>query len=147
MSSLHVLSPKRRPPLTPPPAAAAGRPSADHVRFLPLAGGAGATRPVLSQPLSQSLSPPLSQPLSPPVSRLSEAKERLLRPAVGFTDPLEVLKDPHLDRQEKRAILSSWASDACAVEDQPQLRWLIGTDAPVRLEAVLEALDRLDRLN
>ena len=46
---------------------------------------------------------------------LEAALERWLRPAVGFAHPRDVLKDPHLDVPEKRAILSSWASDASAV--------------------------------
>jgi hypothetical protein len=33
-----------------------------------------------------------------------------------------VLKDPDLTLNEKRAILASWASDACAVEAAPALR-------------------------
>ncbi len=84
--------------------------------------------------------------IAAPVKGLREARERLLRPAVGFRHPLEVVKDQDLDLAEKRAILSSWASDACAVEGRPQLRWLLGTDAPVLLGEVLEALRRLDEI-
>ena len=80
-----------------------------------------------------------------PFQGLGSVLERLLRPAVGFAPPIEVLKDPLLDPSEKRAILSSWASDASAVEDRPTLRWLWGTQAPVPLDDVLEALARLDR--
>lgn len=76
---------------------------------------------------------------------LGAALERWLRPAVGFAHPRDVLKDPLLDRDEKRAVLSSWASDASAVQDQPTLRWLLGTPEPVPLEDVREALARLDR--
>ena len=63
---------------------------------------------------------------------LKAALGRWLRPAVGFVHPSEVLKDPHLEADEKRAILSSWASDASAVKDQPTQRWLLGTPEPVR---------------
>jgi hypothetical protein len=42
-----------------------------------------------------------------PVKGLREARERLLRPAVGFRYPVEVVKDPDLDLADKRAILSS----------------------------------------
>jgi hypothetical protein len=80
----------------------------------------------------------------PPFKRIAEARDRLLRPAVGFSAPIDVLKDPLLDTSEKRAILSSWASDACAVEDRPDLRWLIGSPEPVPVDDVLEALGRLD---
>lgn len=85
--------------------------------------------------------------IEPPVpfQGLGSVLEKLLRPAVGFAHPHEVLKDPLLDAAEKRAILSSWASDASAVEDHPTLRWLWGTQAPVPLSEVLEALARLDR--
>lgn len=76
---------------------------------------------------------------------LGAALERWLRPAVGFAHPRDVLKDPLLDRDEKRAVLSSWASDASAVQDQPTLRWLLGTPEPVPLEDIREALGRLDR--
>ena len=76
---------------------------------------------------------------------LGPALERWLRPAVGFSHPRDVLKDPHLDRDEKRAVLASWASDASAVQDQPTLRWLLGTPEPVPLAEVREALARLDR--
>jgi hypothetical protein len=76
---------------------------------------------------------------------LGAALERWLRPAVGFGHPRDVLKDPLLDRDEKRAVLSSWASDASAVQDQPTLRWLLGTPEPVPLEDIREALARLDR--
>jgi hypothetical protein len=87
----------------------------------------------------------MNSEIAAPVKGLREACERLLRPAVGFGHPLEVVKDPDLDLEDKRAILASWASDACAVEGRPDLRWLLGTDAPVPLGEVLEALRRLDR--
>jgi hypothetical protein len=76
---------------------------------------------------------------------LKGALDRLLRPGVGFTHPRDVLKDPLLDRSEKRAVLASWASDACAVADEPHLRWMLGTPEPVPLCDVREALARLDR--
>lgn len=79
-------------------------------------------------------------------SGLGAVFERWLRPAVGFTHPRDVLKDPLLELAEKRAVLSSWASDASAVQDEPTLRWLIGTPEPVPLAEVREALARLDRM-
>jgi hypothetical protein len=75
---------------------------------------------------------------------LGAALERWLRPAVGFDRPADVLKDPLLDLPEKRAILSSWASDASSVRDEPGLRWLLGTPEPVPLAEVRDALLRLD---
>ena len=77
---------------------------------------------------------------------LGAALQRWLRPAVGFSHPREVIKDPLLDIAEKRAVLSSWVSDASAVQDQPTLRWLLGTPEPVPLADIREALLRLDRL-
>jgi hypothetical protein len=77
---------------------------------------------------------------------LAAALERWLRPAVGFQHPRDVLKDPDLDLDGKRAVLSSWASDASAVQDQPTLRWLLGTPEPVPLADIREALARLDAL-
>src|SRR5512135_1316094 len=75
---------------------------------------------------------------------LGAALERWLRPAVGFSHPSDVLKDPALDLSEKRAVLSSWASDASSVRDEPQLRWLLGTPEPVPLADIRVALARLD---
>jgi len=80
-----------------------------------------------------------------PFSRLRDAFQHILRPAVGFTSPDDVVKDPDLTNDEKRAILASWASDASAVEGRPDWRWLIGTPEPVRRADVLEGLKRLDR--
>jgi hypothetical protein len=41
----------------------------------------------------------------------------LLRPADAFSHPMDVVEDCDLTSYEKRAILSSWAADACAVKD------------------------------
>jgi hypothetical protein len=79
-----------------------------------------------------------------PRRRLGQALDCLLRPAVGFQTPFDVVKDPLLDIAEKRAILASWASDASSVEGQPTQRRLLGSDEPVPLVDVLEALWRLD---
>ena len=76
---------------------------------------------------------------------LSAVLARGVRPAVGFTSPDDVLKDPDLPVTEKRAILSSWASDASAVQDEPRLRWLLGTPEPVPYAEVRDALLRLER--
>lgn len=77
---------------------------------------------------------------------LRTALERGVRPAVGFQSPADVVKDPHLTFSDKREILSSWASDASAVQDQPCLRWLLGTVEPVPLDDVRAALKRLDAM-
>jgi len=70
--------------------------------------------------------------------------DRLLNPASAFDHPRDVLKDADLTKQEKRAILSSWASDACAVESDPTLRKPPGAKAPVSFEEIVEALRSLD---
>ena len=68
----------------------------------------------------------------------------LLHPAQAFGHPSEVLNDPDLSLNEKRAILASWASDACAIEAAPELR-LNPRGAPVRFDEIMEALRMLDR--
>ena len=70
--------------------------------------------------------------------------DRLLFPALHFNHPDEVVGDRTLDIQEKRAILASWASDACAVESMPALRKPPGAATPVTFDAVMDALRRLD---
>ena len=70
--------------------------------------------------------------------------DRLLFPARHFNHPDEVVDDRTLDTQEKRAILASWASDACAVESMPALRKPPGAPCPVTFDAVMDALRRLD---
>ena len=77
---------------------------------------------------------------------LRTALERGVRPAVGFLNPDDVVKDPHLTFHDKREILASWASDASAVQDEPRLRWLLGTVEPVPLDEVRAALKRLDAM-
>src|ERR1700748_1082317 len=46
----------------------------------------------------------------------------LLHPARAFAHPRDVVADADLTLNEKRAILASWASDACAVEAEPDYR-------------------------
>jgi hypothetical protein len=67
----------------------------------------------------------------------------LLHPAQAFQRPAAVLKDPDLTTNEKRAILASWASDACAVENAPGLRRPAGAP-PVSFDEVMDALKQLD---
>ncbi|MER8864204.1 hypothetical protein NKI19_10820 [Mesorhizobium sp. M0751] len=72
--------------------------------------------------------------------------DRLLHPARHFERPQDVLTDLTLDVHEKRAILSSWASDACAVESVPALRMPPGATEPVSFDAIMDALRQLDQL-
>jgi len=46
--------------------------------------------------------------------RVNFELHELLHPAQAFDHPFEVVNDPDLTLNEKRAILASWASDACA---------------------------------
>lgn len=71
--------------------------------------------------------------------------DRLLTPARFFKRPDDVLAEPTLDVREKRAILSSWASDACAVESVPALRQAPGAECPVSFDEIMDALVTLDR--
>jgi hypothetical protein len=69
---------------------------------------------------------------------------QLLYPAQAFGYPSEVVNDPDLTLNEKRAILASWASDACAVEAAPDLRSNL-SGPPVRFDDLMEALRTLDK--
>ena len=71
--------------------------------------------------------------------------DELLHPAQAFEDPRQVVDDPDLTVNEKRAVLASWASDACAVEAAPALRRPPGASRAVSVDEVLEALRTLDR--
>jgi hypothetical protein len=74
----------------------------------------------------------------------SRELEALLHPSRAYKHPTDVLEDPDLTKYEKRAILSSWASDACAVENAPGARRPPGTDQPVSYDDVIDALCALD---
>jgi len=69
----------------------------------------------------------------------------LLHPAQAFEHPSHVVNDPDLTLNEKRAILASWASDACALEAAPHLRSAPGGKRPVLFDDVMEALRTLDK--
>jgi hypothetical protein len=69
--------------------------------------------------------------------------DALLHPARAFRHPMDVVRDNDLTLYEKRAILSSWASDACAVEDFPEFRQPSGA-TPVKFDDIMDALRGLD---
>jgi hypothetical protein len=71
--------------------------------------------------------------------------DELLHPAQAFAHPSEVVSDPDLTLNEKRAILASWASDACAVDSAPALRHAGPGKPPVGFDDVMEALRILDK--
>ncbi|WP_146606143.1 hypothetical protein [Mesorhizobium kowhaii] len=61
----------------------------------------------------------------------------------GITHPADVVGLPELSVEEKRALLASWASDACKVPGIPLLRqWDDGTIATI--DDILRALKALD---
>jgi hypothetical protein len=71
--------------------------------------------------------------------------DSLLHPSQAFDRPSDVVNDPVLSLNEKRAILASWASDACAVEAMPSLRRTPGRRHLVQFDEVMEALRALDQ--
>jgi hypothetical protein len=70
--------------------------------------------------------------------------DELLHPASAFGHPSEVVNDRDLTLNEKRAILASWASDACAVEAAPGLR-ASPRGSPIHFDEIMEALRTLDK--
>ena len=71
--------------------------------------------------------------------------DNLLHPAQPYARPIEVLADPDLTLDEKREVLSAWASDACAIEMAPALRRAPGSAWIVSVDEILEALRALDK--
>ncbi|MBV9627644.1 MAG: hypothetical protein JO230_06055 [Xanthobacteraceae bacterium] len=69
--------------------------------------------------------------------------DALLHPAGTYRTPMEVVNDPEMTVQEKRAILAAWASDACAVESTSELTQLTSAEQ-VRFDDVMDALKYLD---
>jgi hypothetical protein len=69
--------------------------------------------------------------------------QSLLHPAQAFDHPLDVVRDPDLTLSEKRAILASWASDACAPEGAPGQR-VNKAGNVVRWDDIMDALSTLD---
>jgi hypothetical protein len=68
---------------------------------------------------------------------------QFLHPARAFQSPQQVLKDHDLTLAEKRAVLASWASDACAIEASPVLRQ--PPNGPVvTFDEIMDALRTLD---
>jgi hypothetical protein len=58
--------------------------------------------------------------------------------------PFQVVAAPYLTKEDKRAILASWASDVWAVVSRPSLRDFPGSEGPVLVTDVLAALRALD---
>jgi hypothetical protein len=86
---------------------------------------------------------PLTELPARPVTEDAEL-DQLLHPARFYERPADVLTDPVLTVAERRAILSSWASDACAVESAPALRRAPFASAPVTFDEIMDAFVQLD---
>ena len=71
--------------------------------------------------------------------------DQLLHPSRVYARPADVATDELLTIEERRAILSSWASDACAVESHPALRKPPDASVPVTFDEIMDALTELDR--
>jgi hypothetical protein len=69
--------------------------------------------------------------------------EALLHPSRAFRHPLDVVRDADMTFAEKRSVLASWASDACAIESNPALR-ASATGNVVHYDDVIDALQSLD---
>lgn len=72
--------------------------------------------------------------------------DRLLHPGRFYERPADVVMDASLTHSERRAILSAWASDACAVDSAPPLRHPPFASQPVSFDEVMDALVALDQL-
>jgi hypothetical protein len=69
--------------------------------------------------------------------------EALLHPSRAFRHPLDVVRDADMTLAEKRSVLASWASDACANESNPALR-ASATGNVVNYDDIIDALQSLD---
>jgi len=78
------------------------------------------------------------------VNRTADINEPLFHPISHHNSPDDVLNDDRLSTNEKRVILSSWASDIYAVGSQPALREVPGISHKLRLADLLTALKHLD---
>lgn len=69
--------------------------------------------------------------------------DALLHPSKAFRHPLDVVRDPDMTVSEKRSVLASWASDACAIESNQALRET-ATGSVVKYDEIIDALQSLD---
>jgi hypothetical protein len=73
--------------------------------------------------------------------------DRLLNPMHFYSHPRDVVADPSLSSVEKRAVLSSWASESCAVNSHPVLRNPPNRSRAIQFDDVMDALRELDSLD
>jgi hypothetical protein len=67
----------------------------------------------------------------------------LLHPSKAFGHPLDVVRDPDMTIAEKRAVLVSWASDACAIASNPALR-VATTGNAISYDDIIDAFQSLN---
>jgi hypothetical protein len=70
--------------------------------------------------------------------------EPFFHPISHYDSPADVLNDARLSTDEKRVILSSWASDMYVVESHPAFREVPGILRRLCLDDILAALRQLD---
>ncbi len=87
----------------------------------------------------------VSSPFSPQAPEACLVPGLIGNPAGVFSHPREVLDASDLGTEDKREILASWVSDACAVEGAPAWRRLPDSLALVAVDDILQALQALDR--
>lgn len=68
----------------------------------------------------------------------------VFHPVSHYDSPDDVLNDVALSTDEKRVILSSWASDIYVIESQPAFRDVPGIPHRLHLVDILAALRKLD---
>src|ERR1700745_1398056 len=68
----------------------------------------------------------------------------LVHPSQVFEHPRDVVSDPDLSLNEKRAILASWPSDACAIEAAPAWR-KTPAGRVVSFDEIMDAMRSLDK--
>jgi hypothetical protein len=86
----------------------------------------------------------MERKLHHPGSEFAVDEDGLVHPWRMFERPSEVLNDADLSLYEKRAILASWASDACAIEAAPALR-KASSGRLVKFDEIMDALRTLDQ--
>ncbi len=80
------------------------------------------------------------------VISMGQGAANLKRSFWSFNYPHQVVSDENLNLEEKRAILSAWASDKHTVESLPTLRHLPGTPFPVTFSSIMAARVALDKM-
>src|SRR3546814_1122506 len=77
--------------------------------------------------------------------RQRKGGKTMSQPFSRFLHPFDVSRHPSLEPEVKRAILASWASDRCAVRNQPAMRKPPGAERAVSIDDILAAMHDLDK--